>query len=184
MSRSQIPKDLKTAFAGNSRIWCKFEVLHQSTLQKLVVVQKHRRAVVETMLKRKSIQEAVVCCASVCIGTYFHLFSVKKILIWLSQNRVTKTNVNDLLDWWVWNFWPDLEGEGWLLGMAIYSCFSVSASIQGALILNHQLLLTAVLGSVCFLLTSQASIPAVQEGFFSVNTLPSSISSHTIWPGF
>lgn len=66
------------------------------------------------------------------------------------------------------NFWPDLGAEGWLLGMTGYSSFSVSASVWGALTLNHQLLLTAVLGSVCFIFNSKHPF-LLYNRFFSLS---------------
>lgn len=103
------------------------------------------------------------------LGHIFIYFLWKR-LIWLSQNSVTKSNVNDLLYWRVWHFClfgPALEAEGWLLGMAGYSCFSVSASVQAALILNHQLLLTAVLSSVCLIFNSKHPF-LLYKRFFSL----------------
>lgn len=69
------------------------------------------------------------------------------------------------------SFWPDLGSEGWLLGMTGYiSCFSVSASVQGAIILIYQLPLTAVLGFMCVSFLTQSIHSCSTTGcFFSLS---------------
>lgn len=115
-------------------------------------------------------------CIFICI--FIHILCIFIYFLWKRDKSDCLRTASLRVMWMIYltggsgtsvrNFWPDLGAEGWLLGMTGYSCISVSTSVQGALILNHQLLLTAVLASVCLIFNSKHPF-LLYKRFFSLS---------------